>query len=444
MNERSEEVILEFPEAIALAMRLHRERQHEAARALYRQLLEAAPDHPDLLHYYGMLECQSGAAEDGIVLIRRSIALVPDFADYHVNLGNVLMEQGRIDEAEPEYRQALELEPQCARAWNNLGAIHRHRKDDEAAEAAYRKAIELDPKLTNAHNNLGLIYWERGDLEHAIQCCGNAIGIDPEDPDGHRFLGILYATHGLHDKAAEAFRRWVEIDSDNPAARHHFAACSDEPKPARASDEYVSYTFDRFAASFEEKLRNDLHYRAPDLLQEMLGRRLPTPARQFEVLDAGCGTGLCGPLVAPWSRRLVGVDLSGGMLAQAQAKGCYDELAQAELTAYLRRASGAYGLILSADTLCYFGPLEAVTAAAFDALAPGGTLAYTVESIIDPRPDETSRLTASGRYQHSADYVRAVLAAAGFAEIAIEQAHLRLEGGHPVEGLVVAAAKPQR
>ena len=31
-------------------------------------------------------------------------------------------------------------------------------------------------------------------------------------------------------------------------------------------------------------------------------------AKQLDVLDAGCGTGLCGPLLAPYARRLVGVD----------------------------------------------------------------------------------------------------------------------------------------
>ena len=39
-------------------------------------------------------------------------------------------------------------------------------------------------------------------------------------------------------------------------------------------------------------------------------------SRSLDVLDAGCGTGLCGPLVAPYARRLVGVDLSEAMLAR--------------------------------------------------------------------------------------------------------------------------------
>ena len=58
------------------------------------------------------------------------------------------------------------------------------------------------------------------------------------------------------------------------------------------------------------------------------------------MLDAGCGTGLCGPLIAPYARRLVGVDLSERMLAQARARDVYDELVKGELTAYLGRLHG--------------------------------------------------------------------------------------------------------
>ena len=41
-------------------------------------------------------------------------------------------------------------------------------------------------------------------------------------------------------------------------------------------------------------------------------------------------------LVAPFARRLVGVDLSDGMLAHARDKNVYHALMKAELTEYLR------------------------------------------------------------------------------------------------------------
>ena len=106
--------------------------------------------------------------------------------------------------------------------------------------------------------------------------------------------------------------------------------------PARASDAYIEKTFDSFAASFDAKLAKLLDYRAPALVAEMLAHAGVDAARSLDVLDAGCGTGLCGPLVAPYARRLVGVDLSEAMLDRARARNVYDELVTGELTAYLR------------------------------------------------------------------------------------------------------------
>ncbi|MCX4239251.1 class I SAM-dependent DNA methyltransferase [Paraliomyxa miuraensis] len=65
--------------------------------------------------------------------------------------------------------------------------------------------------------------------------------------------------------------------------------------------------------------------------------------RDLDVLDAGCGTGLCAPLLRPLARTLVGVDLSGKMLDQARRRGGYDELIEAELTEMLDAHAARYG-----------------------------------------------------------------------------------------------------
>ena len=132
------------------------------------------------------------------------------------------------------------------------------------------------------------------------------------------------------------------------------AACTGRGIPPRASDGFVEGTFDSFAASFESKLAK-LSYRAPALVAAMLEDAGIDPSKSLEALDAGCGTGLCGPLIAPYVRRLTGIDLSAGMLAQAKEKNVYDELFKIELTEYMRDNTETFDLIVSADTLVYFG-----------------------------------------------------------------------------------------
>jgi SAM-dependent methyltransferase len=93
------------------------------------------------------------------------------------------------------------------------------------------------------------------------------------------------------------------------------------------------------------------------------------------------GPGLCGPLIAPYAARLVGVDLSGGMLAHAREKAVYHALVQEELSEFLRDNVGAFDLIVSADTLVYFGALDEVFGRAAAALRPNGLLVCTLERL---------------------------------------------------------------
>src|SRR6185437_7082849 len=104
----------------------------------------------------------------------------------------------------------------------------------------------------------------------------------------------------------------------------------------------------------------DLDYQAPRLIAEAFARAWPVARAELDVLDAGCGTGLCGAFLREYSRMLVGVDLSAGMLERAARRALYDQLCNEELTRFLREHPSSYDAIVSADTLCYFGALTEV------------------------------------------------------------------------------------
>jgi predicted TPR repeat methyltransferase len=205
----------------------------------------------------------------------------------------------------------------------------------------------------------------------------------------------------------------------------------------------VRHEFDRFAADFDEQL-GKLAYRAPQLLYDIVADSELAARRDLDVLDAGCGTGLCGPLLRPLARRLIGADLSPGMLEQAARRGAYDSLVEAELTAHLLSAAGCYDLIVAADTLVYFGDLRDVLAAASKALTAGGAIAASLEVLNDSADGEAEsgfRLNANGRYSHSERYIRRALAEAGFQLLSLRQDVLRNEFAAPVQGFLVLATR---
>lgn len=421
------------------AMAEHSAGHVDNADRLYGRLLDREPDHPDALHLRGVLLAQRGQAAEARASIERAIAVRPDEAMFHNNLGNVCVELQRLDDAEAAYRRAIELDPGRLDAVNNLGVLLSRRGRAEEAERILLALVEVAPQFVDARQNLAGHYLRQGRYDEALQQGMKGLITAPRSPVLRRILGAGYSMAGMRDEALELYRRWLADEPANPLPLHHLRALTGEDVPDRASDGYVTQVFDGFAQSFDAKLAM-LEYRAPELTAGCVRRLAGAPAKALAVLDAGCGTGLCGPLLAPWAKRLEGVDLSSKMVAQARRRGVYDELHVAELVAHLAaRAPGALDLVVSADTLCYFGRLEAFAAAAARALATGGWLVFTVESHDDAPGQPEYRLHEHGRYSHRRSYLEACLRSAGLEPLEMQAAVLRMEAREPVQGWLVGA-----
>ncbi len=404
------------------------------AESLYRSILEGDPEQPDALHFMGILLHQKGMSDEGLDLVKQSLQHAPLRADWHNDMGNLLVERGELAAAVEAFRNAVLLDSKNAHAWNNLGAVLARQGKIEEAESAYSVAIDLDPLFADALNNMGNLLSAKGkEIEAAHHYC-RAYVIEPLEGKPKSMLGVAYYKLGRIREAAEVYRQWMLEEPGNPTPRHLYASCSGKDVPPRAADDYIEKTFDEFSENFDVKMEK-LAYQGPRLIQEALARAM-NPAGNLVGLDAGCGTGLCGPLVRPYFSHLVGVDLSSGMLDAAGRLGVYDELVKMELTEYLAANKSVFDVILAADTLIYFGALDEVLNQAHEALKPGGLLIFTIE---EGMGDENHVLTLTGRYSHGRDYVRRALAGAGFEVVALDSGTVRFEFGQPVDCLVVCA-----
>ncbi len=423
------------------AVRAHMGKDFAAAERLYRRVLNLCAAHPDALHYLGVLQHQRGHSKEAVELVRLSLRVNPRHADAHNNLGNIHKECGQLGDAEAGYRRALELAPAHPQALGNLAVVLEALGRPQEARRAYLSWLERYPGEARAQYLFGRFLCrhprDRDDIEQAVERFREASRLDVDNLHALESLGMALYGLGRSTEATEVYRDWSSRDPDDPIPQHMLAACGVIDVPPRATDAYVRNLFDGFAASFDEQLLKNLGYRAPRMLIDALGEA--TAGQALDVLDAGCGTGLCGPLIRGRARRLVGVDLSPGMVEQARSRECYDELLVTELTAHLLASPGAYDLMLCADTLVYFGQLETVLSAAHASLRPDGLAAFTLEAL--DRPGERHALSPSGRYQHTRAYVERALAGAGFADVRIAAESLRKEAGEWVAGWVVLARR---
>lgn len=105
---------LTIQQAFDLALQHHQAGRLQEAEQLYRQILNAQPNHADALHLLGVIAHQTGNHAVAVELIRKAISLNPTVGSYHNNLGNALKYQGRLEEAIASFQRALGLKPDYA------------------------------------------------------------------------------------------------------------------------------------------------------------------------------------------------------------------------------------------------------------------------------------------------------------------------------------------
>lgn len=134
-----------------------------------------------------------------------------------------------------------------------------------------------------------------------------------------------------------------------------------------------------WADTYDDHLEQGLKYLSPQTIAAIFAEYMED--QSAFVLDIGCGTGLAGLAVAAKGfSSLDGIDISPEMLGEADKKGIYGSLIEADLTGPLKIADDTYDAAISSGTFTH----AHVGAVAFDEifriLKPGAIFACTVNA----------------------------------------------------------------
>jgi predicted TPR repeat methyltransferase len=300
---------------------------------------------------------------------------------------------------------------------------------DLVSDRRYKAAVELAA---------------RGDFVAAADVLAQTVELAPHFATAWFALGAIRDRLGDRDGAVAAFAAAARSDPDDyHGGRLQLARLgAGDPAPAM-SGPYVRRLFDQYAARYDAALTERLNYRGPALLRDAVATALTRHGRALHfaaVLDLGCGTGLAGAVFRPLAGRLVGVDLSSAMIARAQDKAIYDRLvcgSVAEFLAAEMAVPARYDLVLAADVFVYVNDLGSILAGIARVLAPGGVVAFTVET----HSGAGVALLPTLRFAHGEVYLREAVAGAGLQLLSLEPAAIRTEKSAPIAGLVIIADK---
>jgi predicted TPR repeat methyltransferase len=285
----------------------------------------------------------------------------------------------------------------------------------------------------------------RGDFAGAADVLAQTVELAPGFATAWFALGAIRDRLGDRDGAVTAFEQARDRDpEDYHGARLQLARLGAGEATPAMTETYVRRLFDQYAGRYDTALTEHLRYRGPAILRDAVEaamREAGRPMRFAAMLDLGCGTGLGGSAFRSFAERLVGVDLSPAMIAQAAAKGLYDRLVSADLADFLAdeaTAAAQYQLVLAADVFVYINDLAPIIGGVTRVLAPHGVLAFTVET----HSGDGVRLLPTLRFAYPEAYLREILVGAGLTLLRLVNAAVRTEKGVPVNGLVLVASSP--
>lgn len=354
------------------------------------------------------------------------------------------VESGLWSCAASTFSQALELAPERPSVLMNLGVVRAALGQTAQAIDLLRRAAELEPEAFETWAHLGASYAEAGQYPLALAALDRALALHPQHLIVLRHKASVLRELGRWDESAQCLEKLHQLGAGDELTRYMLAAVrhaqsSWTQAPPDPPAGYVAQLFDRYADDFSSHL-SQLDYRAPDILVKAAQSCLS--ASWQHVLDLGCGTGLVGQCLQGLARHVDGVDLSAGMVNQAQESGHYRQVWQADIHDAMEqahRAGDRYDLIVSADVFIYVGALERVFELATQVLHAGGGLAFSLEEwAVGP---EAYVLRPSLRYAHSLAYIQRLASNHGLRVLRTDRGLLRHDHGQAITGLFCVLQK---
>jgi predicted TPR repeat methyltransferase len=395
----------------------------------YRLAIHKHPDYVDAYYNLGLALGKQNKPEEAIKIFETILELTPEHAAAHFQLGCLLLQTEKISAAENHFLVIEQTFPHHFETQTNLATCYLKQGALKQAKTHYKNALDLIPNDTQILFNLGVINMQLGLTDIAIQYYQRTLQTNPDNFAAHNNLGVAFLSKQHPGYALHHFKEAQRLQPDNQAIRYTVQMLSQDQRLLASPPEYIKNLFDTYADHYEIHLQQALDYKVPEQLRHAINIVLKNPP-PLDILDLGCGTGLCGIPFKPLSKTLTGIDLSPKMLEFAATKNIYTELTTADLETYLNTKTSAYDLLIAGDVFVYIGELTALFHAAHKALRPKGLLSFNSE--ITEKEDYT--MNQSGRFSHQKKYLDTLAEQQGFKIAYYQTVITRQQNNTPVHG----------
>ena len=406
----------------------------EEAKASLNRVIQLNSRHYRALTQLGQLELQDQHWGEAAELFEKSLILHPDQANALSALGTIRLQEHNYTDAIQLLLHALEINPEIKLANWHLATAYLAQNNIELALQYYLRELKIEPHA-DCYYNVGVLYGYQNKFIESAEYLEHSLKMDPSYFPAQLNLAALYLKQQKIQEAITHYQKALDLKPKDPEIQHILHALQQDQNPEKAPTSFTSHLFDQYAPHYDQHLTQHLKFSVPELLFKALTEKIEK-RKNWRILDLGCGTGLSGEAFAPFASELIGVDLSGKMLAMAKTKKIYHRLEQADIQTALAQFSNL-DFIIAGDVFSYVGALDTIFKLTHDALKNGGIFTFTTE--ISDKDD--FHLGQNVRYQHHKKYLNALIETNKFKIIKFEEAELRQQFREPVMGYLVVLEK---
>ena len=381
-----------------------KQKQFDQAQYCFVATIELRPEDSKAYFQLGLIACQNETWSDAEKYFLSVLEQIPNDLESLNNLGVIALKKNNAQLAVHYFGQVLLERSDHIEARENIAAVFFQENRFKQAITHYEALLSYAPDNQQAQFNLGCAYMTMGDLDKARRLffALEKTGLDKVDLLIN--LGLLAKQKEAFDEAKCYFERVLAKQPDHRIVRYHLDLLIQRAR-STIPIAYIEHLFNNYAFYYDKHLIDVLKYAVPDQIQAFC------KAKQlyFEcLLDLGCGTGLIGERMIPFSKVRTGVDISEKMVMLARRKGYYQSLHVSTIDDFLKQVLPCcYDAVVSGDVFNYIGDLQAILYDAARCLVSGGCLIFSTEG---KDLSESYRLQLTGRFVHSKQYIEACIA----------------------------------
>jgi tetratricopeptide (TPR) repeat protein len=194
------------------ALAAQQQGRQQAAEALWRQVLQADPAHPQALAMLALILAGRGDTAAAIDMLARSLQRDPDNIATQFNSALLLLQAGRAAEALAGFERVLARHPGDLRVLDSMGkALHRLGRHEEAL-ACYARVLQAQPRNAELLNRQGMVFYQAGSKEEAAEAFRQSLALAPDNAEALMNLGVAQLALLRHADALASLERALVLD----------------------------------------------------------------------------------------------------------------------------------------------------------------------------------------------------------------------------------------